>query len=47
MIIIATLSVVAVVASRVINLEKDALRLDAILLAIKKGRFKLEIEWVV
>lgn len=40
MIITATLSAVAAVASRIMNLENEALRLEAMRLAIKKGRFK-------
>jgi hypothetical protein len=37
---IATLSEVATVASLMMNLEKEALRLDAIRLAMKKDKFK-------
>jgi hypothetical protein len=36
----ATLSDVATVANLIINLEKEALRLDAIRLAMKKDKFK-------
>jgi hypothetical protein len=36
----ATLNEVATVASLMINLEKEALRLDAIRLAMKKDKFK-------
>jgi hypothetical protein len=36
----ATLNDVATVASLMMNLEKEALRLDAIRLAMKKDKFK-------
>ena len=37
----ATLSAVATVAKRIMNREKDALRLEAMRRAIKKGKFNL------